>query len=530
MLTEIHAQRFFRLVLIPIAMVVAACGGSSGSLDRFACGETIRIETFADVEIADRVPNRVASVQPIPSGLTVPRSGVAIFSATATDTAGRFLADVEFEWRIRDPLAGTLSENGVFTAGNVPGTYDDALEVIAVQRVGELEFTAVGSTSVVVTSGLVDTNIVSVIVFPSTASGRPGDTVPLRAAALGAQGVLVQDLDLFWRVTDPDVGEIDENGILTIGDLPGDYQGAVVVEARRLSGAGAPVLGRASVRVFSEEEANRGVRAIIGPSAVVGRSGGRVPLVLLTFDFNGRAVEIDEIHWDVLVPDVGIVDDQGRFVIGETPGQYPASVKATAELGGDYAGRTATAFLDVVVQSPLSIGPQGVPGKAQILPSSIRLFAPETARLSAIWFDAEGTLVSGGETTWEYDPSLVTVDSRGRLTVHGEPGSYANAVWAFVPGLDGGVQRVTASVTILGPLTRVEVIPKRATLEVGDLVQFVARAFDGADNRLFDVRFRWELEPGAPGTITANGLYIAGDQSGFYPEAVRLRATQRVPR
>ncbi|MCH6550744.1 MAG: hypothetical protein IH804_01855, partial [Planctomycetes bacterium] len=68
----------------------------------------------------------------------------------------------------------------------------------------------------------------------------------------------------------------------------------------------------------------------------------------------GRAVPLEDVRWQVRDPDVGVVD-RDRLVLGETPGQYPASVRATAALGGAYEGRAVSADLDVLVQRPLEL-------------------------------------------------------------------------------------------------------------------------------------------------------------------------------
>ena len=509
---------------------VAACGVDvPGGIDRFAGSERITVEASADIQIVASSVARVASVRIIPDGLTVPRGGIIVFTAVAEDAAGRFLADVDFRWRMRDPLAGTVSAGGLFTAGGVPGAYADVVEVTAVQSTDAGELTANGAASVVVTSGFIDTSIVSVTVFPSTATVRPGERVALRPGVLGNYGGLVQDMALAWRVTDPAAGEIDQNGILTAGTAPGFYEGAVQVQARRLTGSAPPVIGTASVRILSLEEARGGVRAIVGPSAVIGLPGERFPLVLFAFDFQGRSVPLEDVRWQVRDAGVGVMDEAGRLVLGETPGQYPASVRATGTLGGTYAGRSVSADLDVLVQRPLA-RVVGTPGEAQVVPEVLRIRIGERARVSLLSFDAAGMAVTIDEVGWRFDASVVTVDARGRALAVGPPGVYPGAISAVAPAVDGETRTVSATVILLGPMVRAQVVPGVVSLEVDGLAQFTALAFDGAGNRLFGIELRWELAPGTPGSVSLSGLYVAGDRPGEYAGGVRLRATQRLPR
>ena len=525
-----HSHRLALALLAGMMLAAAACGADvPGTIDRFTGGDRVTVEASADIQIVTSVVARVASVRAIPEEPTVPRDGIVVFTAVAEDAAGRFLADVDFRWRMRDPLAGTVSERGLFNAGSVPGSYSDVIEVTAVQRTDTGELTATGTASVIVASGFVDTSIVSVTVFPSTATVRPGERVPLRSGALGNFGGLVQDLALAWRVTDPTVGEIDQNGILTAGSTPGFYEGVVEVQARRLTGAAPPVIGTASVRILSLEEARGAVRATIGPSAVVGLPGESFPLVLFAFDFQGRSVLVEAVRWQVRNPGVGVVDDDGRLVLGETPGEYPASVRATGALTGAYAGRTVTADLDVLVQPPLA-RVLGTPGQGQVVPEVLRIRRGERARVSLLYFSADGVAVTTDEVAWRFDETVVTVDALGRVTAVGRPGVYEGAISAEAPVVGGPSRTVSATVIVLGPMVRAEVVPGVVSLKVDGLAQFTAVAFDAADNRLFDIELEWALAPDAPGSLSASGLYTAGDRPGDYPGAVRLKATQRLPR
>ena len=89
-------------------MPAVAAGGVDvpGGIDRFAGSERITVEASADIQIVASSVARVASVRIIPDGLTVPRGGIIVFTAVAEDAAGRFLADVDFRWRMRDRSPG----------------------------------------------------------------------------------------------------------------------------------------------------------------------------------------------------------------------------------------------------------------------------------------------------------------------------------------------------------------------------------------------------------------------------------------
>ena len=160
----------------------------------------------------------------------------------------------------------------------------------------------------------------------------------------------------------------------------------------------------------------------------------------------------------------------------------------------------------------------------------MRLGRGARARVSLLYFDADGVAVTTGDVEWRFDAAIVTVDARGRVSAVGPPGVYPGVISAIAPAVDGEPQTVSATVIVLGPMVRAEIVPGVVSLDVDGLAQFAALAFDAADNRLFDIQFEWELAGDTPGSVTASGLYVAGDRPGDYDGGVRLKATQRLAR
>ena len=502
-------------------------GGGSG-------GRLVTADALASVRIVDSLPPRVGSVQAVPSIVTVAQGNVAIFTVVALDSAGRFLDDADFEWRVRNPRAGAVTVGGVFTAGAEPGVYQDAIVVTAVQRVGDREFTSQGTASVVVVSaGRVGERLASVTLFPSISRVRPGAQVLFQAIALSETLGFIQGVDLRWRVTDPRAGTIESNGIFLAGDTPGIYENAIEVQARKLGGGEAPVIAKASITVLSAEDLLAGgVRAVIAPELILGFPGQERKLLILAYDFQGFPVPVDDVVWHIAGGEAGEVDNDGIFTAGETPGQYEDAVQATVVLGGDFAGATIPATASVVVQDVDSGERPPLSGqRTLVVPDVIRLRQGETQRISLLNFDLNGNSLETDDTRWVAIPDVARVDNLGRVTAVGEPGIYPESVQVSVRDAttgDSPPRRATATLVILGPLTRLEITPSSITLEPGGSALFQASAFDEAGSRLFDVSFTWEVLDEDVGRITAGGLLIASGNSGSYPAVVRVRALQRI--
>ena len=514
-------------LLLPL---VAGCGERTDSFVGGRGGRVIAtVERLADIQIvrATAAP-RVAVVRPIPQLITVARGGVAIFTATARDRQGRLLAGVEFRWRMRDRLAGVITEHGVFTAGSAPGAYSDAI-VVEARHAGGQEFTAEGSASVIITSGIEESRLASVVIFPRSPELRPGDRTVFTAVAFGHQGGLLQNVTLVWRLLDPQVGTIESNGVFIAGQTPGIYADSLEVQARVRGQP--PVTDRVAVTVLSAEELRDGVRALMAPALVVGAPGESRQLSLRAIDIRGIPVSMGEIQWRVVTPGAGQITADGRLIIGDTPGTYQGAVEATAALTGDYAGRTVTATSSVVVQRPEELGGVlGTEGQTFLSPEVLRLRQGERQRFSLVNLDNRGFIVIPDEVQWTADPEVAVVSSRGTVTAIAPPGTYPGAVQVEISDrtTEGGPpRRVTATLVVLGLLSRVEVRPARAVLEPGDLIQLQATAFDANGARLFDVSFRWEMADDRAGIITSGGLFTAGDRPGEYPGAIRVRVEQR---
>lgn len=517
-------------LLVAVSSFVAGCGAVPAGVDRFRGADTIVVSASANLQVVETATNIVRSVRAIPDELTLARGGVAILAATANDAQGRVLSGMTYDWRTLTPLAGSVTSNGVFTAGTIPGTYATAIEVTARQRIDDVEFIATSTVRVTVAGGSFDTGIESVIILPRAPIARVGERVPMRAIAVGDSGGFVQDVSLMWRSLEEAAGVIDETGLLLVGDEPGVYPDVIEVQVRRLGSSAPPTTARVTLTVLTNEAASDQVRAIVGPSFVVGQPGERFPMVLLPFDFEGRPIRSESIRWALADPRAGSISENGVLVLGDSLKRFPGAVVGTADLAGAYAGQSITAAADVVVAPPPGLEVRGTPGSAQVVPRVIRLRQGESARASALYFDGNGQAVTPDEVTWTSDAPIASVDHAGRVTAVGEPGVYQAAIRSQVPREDGSVSTGEAALVILGPLVRVDVIPNVATTALGVPITFTAVGLDAADSRLFDVRLEWDLAEGTPGIITSRGLYVNDDRPGIYPGGVVVRASQIQPR
>ena len=110
-----------------------------------------------------------------PSSATLAVGATKQFTAQGFDAANRRIAGLNYFWSVVVAGAGTITQEGLFTAGSVPNPYPNAIQVIAVQS-GTVKF---------------DTASVTVTVAPPPTTQAPGRLILLLAATL--RGVAFDD-------------------------------------------------------------------------------------------------------------------------------------------------------------------------------------------------------------------------------------------------------------------------------------------------------------------------------------------------
>ncbi|MSQ41364.1 MAG: hypothetical protein EXR55_06920 [Dehalococcoidia bacterium] len=85
---------------------------------------------LADITIA----GAVVQIQMSLSGVEVQPGQVLALSAVGLDENGVAIPGLLYQWEVGDPRAGTIDRLGHFTAGQIPGVYEGAVEVRVTQR------------------------------------------------------------------------------------------------------------------------------------------------------------------------------------------------------------------------------------------------------------------------------------------------------------------------------------------------------------------------------------------------------------
>ncbi len=176
-----------------------------------------------------------------PDTVTLPPIEVAAgetkqLEVVAKDQYGNQLSEVDLVWTLTDEDAGSLTQAGVFSAGEVAGAFGE-VEVKVTQ--GEQVRTV--AATVTVTPGPLE----QVVIAPSPADIGMEMTQQFVAVGADQYGNRIAGLEFTWSVQNGG-GTVAANGLFTAGDGPGDFEDTVQAEATQ---DGITRAGTASVTV-----------------------------------------------------------------------------------------------------------------------------------------------------------------------------------------------------------------------------------------------------------------------------------------
>jgi hypothetical protein len=158
-----------------------------------------------------------------PSSATMAVGGTQQFTAQGQNANNVSIPDLTYFWAVVAG-GGTISNTGLFTAGNATGTYANTIQVIAVQ--GSIIKAAHASVTITGAPGPLD----HVVISPSSATMAVGGTRQFTAQGQDANNVSIPGLTYFWAMV-AGGGTISNTGLFTAGNATGTYANTIQVIA-----------------------------------------------------------------------------------------------------------------------------------------------------------------------------------------------------------------------------------------------------------------------------------------------------------
>lgn len=340
-----------RLQAVLAASLVAACGGDT-------------------TEPPPRRPVPVATtVLLTPASATITAIDDTLrFSADVRDQEGQPMTGVAITWRSSDLFVATVNAVGVTRAtGN--GTATITATVSGVSGTAALT---------------VEQQVAAVAVSPDSSVLVVGETLPLVAAIVDANGHPVQGAQVAWASGDTTVVTVDESGRVT----------AASVGRTTITAVSDEVVAEVSVAVLPTP-----VSMAIAPLAIEFASlGDTVALTATALDAEGNEIEGLAFVWSSTDTTVASVDALGRVVSVDN-----GTVDVTAARAA--ASAVITARIAQVAES------------LEVLPAVDTVAVGDSIALIALAADANGyTIAAAAAPAFDWTsatPELVAVDATG---------------------------------------------------------------------------------------------------------------------
>ena len=286
--------------------------------------------------------------------------------------------------------------------------------------------------------------VATVEVAPPTATVVIGSTVTLTASALDAAGNVLAGRKVAWATADSNFATVSPNGVVT-----GRWAGTVPIAAS-IEGKAAI----AQVQVIPVPV----VAVRVSPASRDLTVGESAQLTAEPLDAQGNVLSNRSVAWSSSKPNVVSVAASG-VVAGISAGS--AVITATVE------GKSGVAAVTVAPAPVASV---------VVSPSSATLVVGQTIDLEAQPRDASGQPLDGRTVTWSSNrPEVATVTSTGVVAAMS---AGTVTITASSEGRSG-----TANIAVEAPsVSRVEVTPGTATVNVGGSFRLTATVYDSRGN------------------------------------------------
>jgi hypothetical protein len=424
----------------------------------------------------------LASLTVTPATATVAVNGTVQLGASGT-RAGFSETRIEGEtWTVAG--GGTVSDEGLFTAGATPGTSTVTVSCGGLTSIATITVTAGPLATITVT--------------PNPATLAVGAQQQFTAVGRDAGGNLVA-ITPVWSTTSPPGTINAATGLFTAGTTTGTFANSV----RATSGS---ISGTATVNVTAGPLAS----IIVTPNPATLAVGTQQQFTAVGRDAAGNVVAITPV-WSATAPPGTINAATGLFTAGNTTGTFANSVTATA---GTLSGSATV----VVTAGPLVT--------ITVTPNPETLAVGAQQQFTAVGRDAGGNVVPITPVWSTTNPPGTINAATGLFTAGNTGGTFANSVRA-TEGAVFGTATVTVTTAPAAPLATITVTPNPRTLQTGGQQTFTAVGRD-ANGVVVAINPAWSVTNGGgtipAGTTGQTALFTAGNSTGTFTNTVR--ATQ----
>ena len=402
-----------RVVAVTPTWTVAASGGTVASTGVFTAGTVPGLFTNTVVASVGNIsgsasitvlPGALATITVVPTPVTLAVTATQQFTAVGKDISGNIVAFTPTWSVIAD--GGAITQAGIFTAGNTPGTYTNTVQASS----SSLR----GYATVVVTTG----PLASISVTPNPDTLISNTKQQFVAVGKDAGGNVIS-IASTWSVV-AGGGTIDGGGLFTAGTTLGTFANTVKATSGTMSGTATVVVK-------------------LGPLAFITVTPNPAHIVVLASqqmtavgtDVGGNVIPIAPVWAVVTTANGATITQTGMYTAGTVAGTFTNKIRASALGLAGFATVISTA------------GPMTA---ILVSPSPVDLFVGDKQQFTATGRDESGNLFAL-VPTWSVVNAGGTIGSAGLFTAGQDLGTFNNTIQATSGGLSG-----FATVNVVSPL------------------------------------------------------------------------------
>ncbi|HEY0037494.1 MAG TPA: hypothetical protein VGB66_12435, partial [Longimicrobium sp.] len=408
-----------------------------------ACGDSTGTQNLATLTVT-------------PATATVAVNGTVQLAASGTRTDFDETRIKGETWTVEG--GGTVSDEGLFTAGATPGT-----STVTV---------ACGGLTSVATITVTAGPLATITVTPNPATLAAGAQQQFTAVGRDAGGNVVA-ITPVWSTTNPPGTINAATGLFTAGTTLGTFANSVRATSGTISGSATVIVTAGALASL-----------VIMPNPATLAIGAQQQFTAVGRDGNGNVVAITPV-WSTTNPPGTINSATGLFTAGNTAGTFVNSVTAMA------GSLSATATVIVTTGALATI---------TVTPNPETLAVGAQAQFTAVGRDGAGNVIPITPVWSTTNPPGTINATTGLFTAGNTAGTFANSVRA-TEGAIFGTATVTVTAAPVAPLASITVTPNPATLLTGGQQTFTAVGRD-ANGVVIPISPVWTVTNGG-GTIPA---------------------------
>jgi len=377
------------------------------------------VESFVDILDRDaQFERQIFSVEPLTGDapLVFTQRQLVRLDAIALDIIGEIIPDAQIDWRLVDQNLGTLIAPGFLSVEGEPGSYTEALEVIATHR-GLSVSTMVDATIFALGEQLAEAPRARVV--PAQLTIVEGSSIQLNGIVIDQSGEPVGISRSSWSVTDPSAGQISSDGTFTSGHSQGQHPDAVKFTAFLDDGTTATTMVPVNVKAMNSKSILAGIA--VNPSTFTLRRGGSTLVRVFGVDSDGTPISVDGSSLVVNDSETGYIAEGGAFIATGVPGKYPNAL--TASVSSDDSGT------NIGFSTQLSISIAGEIEEIIIIPENAVVQAGKSITFRAIALDKNRTAIPSVIWSWRVNDSAAgTISPLGLFSAGSAPGEFENLI------------------------------------------------------------------------------------------------------